>query len=292
MQESTVFVLGAGCSRPYGFPLGDQLKTTMLGRFSGETKQLLEKVGFTKDHFEEFHEVLQYSSDPTVDIFLEKRRRFRKLGSYLIAATIMPLETRDSLFPQRDWYADLFMALDFERESEDPLPLSIVTLNYDRSLEYFLKKSIDYNCRDWLIERAHHKREQIRIVHAHGSLGDYPNVPYGLKPTDEAALKQAAERIKIASDKLEDSHDFHQAIDIIATAQHVVFLGFGYNQQTLSALIGEVSPDNKTYYGCALGLPEESRANVTKFFREKITLGEHDEDCTKFLKKIGISHSI
>ena len=177
MESPTVFVLGAGASNPFGFPLGSELKNAMLNHLRNpDFRRVLHTAGFGNDLIKNFAIALGYSFHPTIDIFLEKKTNFREIGAYVIARSLMPLEHQlQNLFPQKDWYGDLFTAMDFENEEPDSSLLSIVTLNYDRSLEHFLLKNIDYNCQHERTDFCHAKRHKIEVVHAHGSLGEYPD---------------------------------------------------------------------------------------------------------------------
>jgi hypothetical protein len=251
----------------------------------------MEKLGFEAARVQEFQEALRFTYHPTIDIFLEKKTAFRELGSFLIASTLMPLERPQSLFPQKGWYGALFDALAFEERDPDTRNLSVVSLNYDRSLEHFLAKNIDYNCHDSHVKAAHAKRERITLVHAHGSLGDYPEVPYGTDPSEEAAIRSAAASIKIVSDRLEDSPDFKMAQEVLAGAKHIVFLGFGYHERTLTALLKDVDEENVFFYGTAMGLNQEARKSIIERLRGRIALsGVNDvnQDCLSLLREIGV----
>ncbi|MFC1581010.1 SIR2 family protein [Thermodesulfobacteriota bacterium] len=288
LQEQTVFILGAGASKPFGFPLGPELKSTMLDRANdGTTRRRLQSLGFEESHIIALRDALQYGAHPTVDIFLEKKSNFRKLGSYLIASAIIPLENHSLLFPQKDWYGHLFDVLGFEFEEPDASLLKVVTLNYDRSFEHFMWKNIDYNCQHDRVQFAHAKREKIQVVHAHGSLGSYPDVPYGVQRADVDALSKAAESIKIVSDRLDESPAFCEAQAIIAQSEHIVFLGFGYNEDTLSSLLAKAELENKQVYGTAMGLGSRT-GWVREFFHDNVDLGEDNRDCDSFLQSIGI----
>ncbi len=287
LAAPTVLVLGAGASQEYGFPLGSELKSRMLHSLNGWVQGLLRKMGFENSLLQEFQDALRYSYHPTIDIFLEHKRNFRELGSYLIASTIGPLEVAGNLFPQRGWYGELFEALRFDRTHPNTGLLGVVSLNYDRSLEHFLVKNIDYNISHDCLAQAHDKRRRIRIVHAHGSLGTYPDKPYGTKRFDEAGLRSAAASIRIVSDRLEDSQDFQQAQDLIGWAQHVVFLGFGYDEWTLRSLLAKSARARTHYYGTAFNLPDEIIGRVKKFFDNNIVLGGHGQNCALFLQRTG-----
>ncbi|OVE76759.1 hypothetical protein BVX97_00480 [bacterium E08(2017)] len=281
----TALILGAGASAPYGFPLGPELKNRLLEQTAnGQTQTLLQELGFDLKLLRLFSDALRYGTHPTVDVFLEKKTSFRDIGSFLIALTLIPLESPQALFPQKDWYGDLFNTLNLEGLSNTD-NLSIVTLNYDRSLEHFLFNNIEYNCPDILMEQAHKNREKIHIVHAHGSLGNYPDVGYGISSSNKDAIRSAADSIKIISDHLADSDDFADAKDSIKRAERIVIIGFGYNQVTLDALLADVASDGRAIYGTAYKLDNKDRERVEDFFNGNISLGSQNQTAMETLRK-------
>ena len=283
-RNKTVLVLGAGASNPYGFPLGVELKNFLMGNHNNAVFQAVQKIEHSGEKIEEFRDGLRYGTHPTIDVFLEKKRSLREIGSYFIAGAISGHEQHQNLFPQKEWYAYFFQILDFENLSRDMPDIAIVTLNYDRSLEHFLTKNIDYNCRDELLAKSHQRRQQLKIIHAHGSLGEFPKIPYGAASRDFDSLRQAAESIRIVSDRLDDSPDFRTARETLAGAKEIIFLGFGYNERTLAALLADVDVGKTQFFGTAVRLSDESKRTVSDFFQNKIILGGIGQDCTAFLR--------
>ena len=103
LNEETVFFLGAGASNPYGFPIGTLLKTHMISNLTnGDCKNALVKSGFESLLVKDFGEALIGTYHPTIDIFLEKKKKFRDLGAHLIAYTLLPCENHNLLFPQKE----------------------------------------------------------------------------------------------------------------------------------------------------------------------------------------------
>jgi hypothetical protein len=284
-QEKTVLVLGAGASSPYGFPLGEELKTHLLGNRNPAVFNTLKGLGHDDDRIQEFQDALRFGVHPTIDIFLERKTQFREIGAYFIAGAISQLEQHGALFPQKDWYAGLFELLDFATLQRDFPNVSVVTLNYDRSLEHFLSRNIDYNCRDEIVVRCHERRQRLEIVHAHGSIGAYPEVEYGDASRTQQSLRRAAEGIKIISDRLDESPDFRAAQNLIAGAKHVIFLGFGYNDRTLLALLSGSDREQMRFYGTAMQLDDKAKRDVMEFFHGNIILGEAKQDCFNFLRE-------
>ncbi|MBU0715299.1 MAG: hypothetical protein KJ964_08080 [Verrucomicrobia bacterium] len=288
LSHPIVFVLGAGASATYGFPLGTELKQRMLGHLNRKAEVRMAKLGFDKELVSAFRESLKYSQHATIDIFLEHKTNFRELGSYLIASTIMPLEVADNLFSKRDWYWDLYKMLRFDQEEPRVDMLGVVTLNYERSFEHFMTKTIDFNVHQKYVDAAHAKRTQMRIIHAHGSLGAYPDVPYGINPDNETALRQAAQSIKIVSDTLDNSPDFRAAQELIAGAENVIFLGFGFNGRTLNALLRNVDMRRTRFFGTAVKLQQPAKEQLNQSFNSRFVLGGENQDCAAFLRYIGV----
>jgi hypothetical protein len=288
LNRNTVFILGAGASKPYGLPLGLDLKQLMLNNLSNPGCQhTLIQHGFETSLVEDFVESLSGTYHPTIDIFLEKKKKFRSLGSYLIAYTLLPMETRPNLFPQRDWYGHLYNVIDFEHELPHTDKITFVSLNYDRSLEHFLTRNIHYNCPDHAIQNAQSKLKLIKIVHAHGSLGPYPKIPYGNIPDHVDVLNTAANGIRIVSDRLQDSDDFKNAQFAIGQASNIVFIGFGYDPTTLKILMSSATNlDNQRILGTAFKLSEPERNAVSEFFNNRIEIAPSDWKANGFIKAI------
>lgn len=290
LEEQTVFILGAGASSPYNFPLGKQLKDNILKYPDDEINTILDvdERGFLTELIPEFKEILRYGDYSTIDEFLEHKGRFRKLGAYYIVAALGKLERPEHLFPQRDLYAELFKIFDIGSENGNILPIKVVSLNYERSLEYFLNKNCLYNCSEDSEKTALNKVSRIQIIHAHGSLGELDSVPYGKVLKEQSHVKKAVDNIKIISDRLDDSEDFQNAQTIIAEARSIIFLGFGYHARTLKSLFAKSDLNTKDIYGTTYKLDQADKTTMyeltskakTKFF------GNDSEDCAMFSKRL------
>ncbi len=290
-REPTVFVLGAGASNLYGLPLGTQLKQDILELPDSQVKAFLGDQQNEAELIPDFKATLAQGDYGTIDYFLEKKKRYRELGAFYIVCVIGAHEKPESLFPQRDLYADLFHMLDVESDSLFIPPFSVVTLNYDRSLEYFLARNVEINCPDHLEEHGSQKVQRLRIIHPHGSLGDIATVPYGSVNNNAESVREATRRIKINSDRMEDAEDFQKAQETIADARNIVFLGFGYHERTLSALLDKANLQTKRVFGTAKGIFGERKRKLTLFFRSAIHFGGEGQDCSSFLEHLGIGRN-
>jgi len=125
--------------------------------------------------------------------------------------------------------------------------LTIITFNYDRSLEYFLFSALkhSYNKTDAQVAEM---MQCIPIVHVHGSLGPLPwqesgGIDYyplfGRKDDGYVIgkrIKVATENIVIVSEAEPKSKEFALAMRTIKEAERIYFLGFGYYRANLERL--------------------------------------------------------
>jgi hypothetical protein len=274
----------------YGFPLGPQLKDLILSLPDSEIEAFMRERSLDTSLIPKFKAALRYGDYGTIDYFLERKKSFRELGAYYIVKVIASRENHDHIFPQRDIYADFFHLLEPEHPDTSIPPMTVVTLNYDRSLEYYLQNNPEFNCPDDLVEHAREKAARLPIIHAHGCLGSLAEVAYGEVGRTAASLQSAASHIKIISDRLEDSPDFQLARESIKAAANVLFLGFGYHERTLSALMGDIDLANKTIWGTAVSLPDAKKSIATQFFRNRIQYAGN-LPCSAFMEHLGLSRS-
>jgi hypothetical protein len=187
----TVLILGAGASEPYGFPTARKLLEQicdMLGASKCRSPSFSAVLGATRKTsgaLVAFRDALFSSGFQSIDAWLEKAENedVRDIGKAAIAARISRLEiTKRLLEPpkpasEEDWYQVLWKNLyeDAEFETFQDNKLSVVTFNYDRSLEQYLFTRMKNTFRGKpYTEYAEKLHESIPVVHVYGSLGCLP----------------------------------------------------------------------------------------------------------------------
>jgi hypothetical protein len=197
-----------------------------------------------------FKSELFLSHQPSVDAFLEHRPEFRDAGKLAIALSLMARENEKILnnFEKRKvgFYDYLFTQLNTSWEEFGNNKLSIITFNYDRSLEHYLFTALkhSYGKSDELIVKA---LSNIPIVHVHGSLGSLPwqetgGRPYSViqfvgHPVETAKqIEPASKNILIVSDEEKSTNEFNLAFECLKSAKRIYFLGFGYHEPNLKKL--------------------------------------------------------
>lgn len=240
-----VLVLGAGASKPYGFPLGKELRKEAIRPPDSDLPTALSGIHDALTmQLPEFQSKLRAARRTSIDAFLEARPYYEKLGKLVIAYHLLRSENENRLYAVKDdedWYQyliELMLTDGFDNFGRNTL--SIITYNYDRSLEYYMFHMLkegygqsDEACRDAM--RA------IPILHPHGQLGLLPELhdegrPYESQ-VDERRLRLAAQGIHIVHDEsLDQDPVFTEARSLLSKADYVIFLGFGYLDKNVERL--------------------------------------------------------
>jgi hypothetical protein len=176
----------------------------------------------------------------------------------------MPFEREEKLYhlddPRRggDWYEYLSVKLNSSLEEFGENRLSIITFNYDRSLEHYLLNSL-MNLHGKTRGECASTLEQIPIVHAYGQLGEQPY-------TREASQQYRPDRVeyfiyvKTAAAGIKLYHEEAKAAstrarELLSRAKRICFLGFGYNPFNVARLnIGGSLDLSTTVIGTTRGL--------------------------------------
>ena len=143
IKEPTVFILGAGASQPYGFPIGEELKREILKHLRKDKGREFKSAGFSEDEIELFMSALGASPYDTIDELLTYRPSLAIIGKFAIGLILTKRQLHMNVFSPRNdnWYKFLFSKLELSRA--DMPPLTIMTFNYDVSLEYYFENCID-----------------------------------------------------------------------------------------------------------------------------------------------------
>jgi hypothetical protein len=293
-RPSTVLVLGAGASQPYGFPLGPGLMRMIGDSTSVDNRKTLSRAnrpqlieaGYTENQIGEFHTALEKSGHSNIDALLEDGPSHRALGAFAIAQVLMPLENEAKLFSSRDWYPKLFSALNLKAADTPSEVTGIITFNYDRSLEHFLAETTRWRFEGETKDAAFAKLKSIPVIHVHGALGSYPDVAY--EPhTAIDELNAAAGRIKLIFDQdLDEAAEFKRARALIELASVVMFLGFGYDERSIQRVGLPKNDPVPALFGTARNLDPKKTQEVVALFGHSIKLDTQSSTVDAYLAQL------
>jgi hypothetical protein len=289
ITSKTCLILGAGASMPYGFPSGWDLVTGLCQSTLHEERshKILMSNGFTQETLFEFRKALTESGCESVDMFLADRPEFMEVGKVAIAMALFPHEATPLLFGDlmaqksfHSWYQYLWTLLTENCTFNDPSwnHLSIITFNYDRSIEHYLHTAM-MNRYGKTPDECAKALQQIPIIHVYGSLGLLPwqtespqSIKYG---GANDLLKIAAENIKIMHEGEKDSDEFKRARRLIETSDRVFFLGFGYHPTNIERLGRDILHNTKLVMGTTYRLSVSRLLNFKQFVMPEIKVFEN-----------------
>ena len=239
----TVLVLGAGASCPYGFPTAEGLRQLICEQFvsagSRASKFLSsanpEGLKYTPEEFSNFRDAFLKSGQPSVDAFSHRRPEFLGVGKLAIAFCLMPFEREEKLYHPdgKDWYQYLSVKLNSSFEEFGENQLSIITFNYDRSVERYLLNSL-MNLHGKTLDECVKALAQIPILHVYGQLGEVPYPQQGSQMYLPDQIEHpryvgtAAAGIRLYHEEAEAAST--SARELLSRAKRICFLGFSYNQ--------------------------------------------------------------
>ena len=232
MNKSTVIILGAGASKPYGLPLGRELRDLVLKIQTHDTNsRLLRQFNISEDDFRNFKADLQMSASPTVDSFLEKRPRWMKIGKVATAIALDGKENEENLLPPNQpkdhWYEALWHSLQCGSWSAlKKTQVRVITFNYDRTLECYLCGIIANNFRITRSKAAGWLSEEF-VVRPHGTLGEYKGERLhwlSMERKDRyTRIKEALESIVVISEANPKTFAFSKSRLLLEQAETGVF---------------------------------------------------------------------
>jgi hypothetical protein len=299
ITKPTVFIIGAGASASYGFPVGDELS----GRIVNETlkpntnlKRALRLAGHEDTDITRFRERLNDAGLTSIDAFLENNDPTSiEIGRAAIAYVILEAEAKcrkeDRLGEHRPaddhWLGYLWGMLK-EGCTADTLPfnrVAFVTFNYDRVLETYFDARIAAAFNLTADKATAVRVAALPVAHLHGQLHDVAFGYFQEAPV-VGSLKSIASGIRIVHEEVGPlNRTFLEAQRHLSMADLLCFLGFGYHATNLKRLQVESGVQGKaTIVGSAYGMGNAERDVVKARLQRGITFGGRDQKCTAFLR--------
>jgi len=308
-EAETVIILGAGASMDYNFPSGRTLLFDIAQSLNEGVAHIQRGGNLDPDQcplvyrtiveqkipmqsIEFFAKDLSQTMQPSIDSFLEMYPEYVEMGKIAIAARLIPIEVPDNI-TIRDrttikWYEYFFNLLG-SPDDITKMRLSIVTFNYDRSLEYFL-----YNAfmKSYHLDSAQaiDLIKHIPIIHIYGELG----LPKFLgkegrnyEPIlDAENIRKCVDGIKIMPEVEETHSTLSHVHKALSEAEKLIVIGFSFHPINVRRLKlgelykgkivgtvkgmqdGEISRVKKTLYKYSIQDTELHKFTALEFLRE------------------------
>lgn len=299
ITKPTLFVLGAGASNPYQYPLGSKLKDLIVEDLRNEQAlfNYLVTQNFQKDVIGHFQYCLSTSAAKSIDAFLDTNKSNNsmiQIGKLSIAHTLSKSEVEDNLYwvSDGDWYIELFnkMLDNGGLDSFANNKVSFINFNYDRSLKHYFYRSLKSRYSVAEEGKVREVVRKIQMIHPHGNLGNLEwetdtgtTIEYG--STDVRLVAKRAESLRVASEECSD--DIKRSIqDLILGTDQVVFMGFAFHPENRKRLGINWGLDSQKFLSTNINIGRREAIELRKFSHDKIVLLEDPVDCLHMLKEM------
>lgn len=291
ITEETVLIIGAGGSVPYGYPTGAGLRRDIctnfpdyyVGLYTSTPKVRHELETEKYREAETFCKIFKNSSIESIDRFLSiNHEKYGEIGKKAIVLSLLKAELEskfredvESKTYNQDWYSLLYNKMistftdpeSYQRFSENKV--SVITFNYDRSLEYFLYDSLCNSYSHIQQEKIAEQLDKIKFVHVYGCLAN-PPWSKGLKyqrPECKEVLNQEIinnlyPNIRTIHQRTNDD-ELKDLLEIIKESKNIYFLGFGFADENLQILdLENTINENQRIYATSLGLEANQEEEI------------------------------
>ena len=310
INTPTLFILGAGASKPYGYLTGAELRADIINNFTLDVNKLAGKgssepsLEMAREYAESFVENFDNSSLKSIDKYLAINPTHSYIGKIAITLSILKSE-RDSCFnekiddPREDWYQYIYNRMtdnckkpgDHEHFFENN-KVAFITFNYDRSLEYFLYNSFyhSFNQENTNIRNKIRNYIPFEIIHVYGSVSTLSLSDWYISSQDYRRIKfdyfktvnKLSTGIRVIGEEREGENVKDQIKKLLSNYKRIFFLGFSFAQENLDA-IDLPKNINETWkiFGAAKGMTQrernEARSRLNAHFLNKsvIEMLEH-----------------
>lgn len=288
IKQPTTLILGAGANKDYGFPLGKELVDQIIEKLGNPKPNGIYKILADLGHKDpneigKFVTNLKGSNLDSIDEFISKQPEFNELAKKCIAIILIPYEN-SKILEEEGWYRFFINRL-FEGIKKHQFrfnDISIITFNYDRSLEFYLRKS--FRCAFDVDEsEAENILGVMDIVHVYGKLARLGGTGNDARPYDstlDPELVVRAARQIVTVPEL-DRRKYDDIADILEKQQRVYFFGFGYSDLNL-----QIMKFNKLSFpqviGSSVGLGEAQKKAISAIWN--IEFPGHSKTILEFIK--------
>jgi hypothetical protein len=266
----TLFVLGAGASKPFRFPVGADLRLQIISE--PKVAWYLRQCGYSETACNQFIEEFKRSGF-SIDAFLARRAQFDEIGRVAISAALLPREEDDALYLVdgkpgcSDWYQSLWLKLVGDSTCAAEFrnrQFKSISFNYDRSLERYLHLTAMASF-GLLAQDAYELVSDFFPYHVYGQFGDYDHDT--IFQREPVHVRAAAENLKVMPSTRPASDEACQAL--LSWADQVYFVGFSFDPMNCARLgvpetmttLTRSGRNEPAFYGTGMGLTaDEMRA--------------------------------
>ncbi len=283
MKPKITLILGAGASRPYGFPTAGELREILVHKNRDRVEKILADLraperlwdeacghldtNFKQDEIKAFQDEFYYAQSESIDEFVLKRGEpFAKIARHALAAVFLLCEKAAKV--DGDWYRLLRRFLIRDQPQLEAEHLQLITFNYERSFEFFFWKAIQhtFGLREGI---AYDAILKVRIHHVYGTLGNLrqakPTIPVPWGSFSPETISAAADQLGLASSRVPSLPN--EVAEFLRTSDFVLFLGFGFWPENVELIRPELKRE-QGIFASDVGVATRTKNEVERALSE------------------------
>jgi len=298
IDTETVFILGSGSSKPYGFPTDADLRMRIIKDFKNDYR----KIPYTSDfnsrliEFEKNKRTAEAEifigrlhdteGTTTIDEFIGINDQYEIIGKIAIQHYLLEYEKNYLTNRDNDYVSDWFEIVlrEMLKESKeyknpalvDSNQVTFLTFNYDRLIEFLFIKQFTSLFQELLNNDINKHQIEFfiyKIIHIYGSLGYLPprretdspsKVNFGEAIQTYERTRKTISNIRLLKDGFKDCERIRKKL---YNAKKIYFLGVGYIEKNMKMLDLENNlnyDDPPQIYGTAL---HKSKKEIIELIR-------------------------
>lgn len=237
----TAFIIGAGASKAYSLPTGEDLRQEIFNmRVNyGIFENQIFSSWYNREKYISFIDTFKLSGQKSIDTFLKTHPEFENEGKACIAYIIKTHEQDDyiNLYKKNDWLFYLYNKLVDGIMNPDEQFVSnnfyFITFNYDRLLEYYLITSLYHSyksnkqiCSIYDKNGLSNIYEYYKfdIDHVYGKIGDLNTNPIDQNNVEN--IPKYMNELKIVGDRAPHIDKIKNKLEKM---ERIFFLGYGFD---------------------------------------------------------------
>lgn len=267
IDSETLFILGSGASKPYGFPTDANLRMCIIKNFQSDYIKMPYTSDFntrfiefeTSKRTEQSKKFIERLRDTegttTIDEFISVNDQFEMIGKIAIQYYLLEYE-RNYLTNRQNNYASDWFEIVLKKMLREPKEyknpslmdsnnVAFITFNYDRLIEFLFIKQFKSLFQELL--NGNISKHQIdffiyKIIHVFGSLGSLPRnresnnsteLEFGESISSYERITASISNIRLIKDGFKEPDRTNRKI---YNAKIIYFLGVGYIDNNMKML--------------------------------------------------------
>jgi hypothetical protein len=275
-MKKITFVIGAGASDVYGFPLGSKLVPLIRDFIISKRPKSNNDTSFKP--LNDLADLLYTNTIPSIDSFITIHQNNPYIHTCLHGIIYEICKSESEYIPKAKssltWLDYLIHSIINNCKGDLGLlknsNIKFITFNYDRMIERKMFETIRSMFNGIEVNKATeyvNEYASLNMHHVYGTLGEFDLANFGY--IQESLYPEIVKKFRIIGERAEE--DNSKILGLLDNADQLHFLGFAYNDENLKCLNLDKVSDIRLVSGTCVGLNRFERNSIQfKFWKNHL----------------------